>query len=251
MRFLIGMIILGAVLTFASAKKVLLAIKTSDTPAALTCAQLFADGPGDNLHLALEEVIAYGDWYVYASKTGNEDGPYDHVYLPFLPVGGQWHQSVLANLDEEGNLKSDVAPPTDIRIIAKFNDVSDPHKLARLIASTEYRGVVINDIKSLDAEERKLLAQGYPGVDFKKCWIFEVGRKPDGMTTPILSLVGGIALMGGGIFLLRLGKFRPKHKKPPTVPKTTTDHLVAETTVPPAEDALSAPADDNPYAKTD
>ena len=62
------------------------------------------------------------------------------------------------------------------------------------------QGMVVNEIESLDSEEKRILSESYPGIDFDRCTIFEHGRKPKGM--------GMIAAyIGGGGLLALLGLF--------------------------------------------
>ena len=64
------------------------------------------------------------------------------------------------------------------------------------------QGLVVNRIEELGSEEKDLLRQDYPGLDFNKCLILEEGRQPSEFGAVFLMGGGGLALLLGGGWLL-------------------------------------------------
>ena len=246
----ISVIFMGAALAFHGVQEIRLASKASDEPASLTCAELIADGPGDNLHVTLGEFIA-PDAFVFENATGKPGRHYDVVYIPLLPVDGEWHQTLQDAMDEEGNIVGDVPPPRNIRVIAKLKNIRNDEALYRELDRGRAQGMVINDIDSLDSDHKRLLAESYPNIDVDACWILEVGRRPGGY-----GMIG--FFVGVGALLVVLGCVLPvgrSHRSPQTKSPDPPEESEPASEAPPAEadPKTDAPADDdkNPYARSD
>ena len=54
-------------------------------------------------------------------------------------------------------------------------------------------------VDELGSQEKKLLQESYPGVDFDHVWIFEVGRTPPAASTAWALILGGILLAAGAV----------------------------------------------------
>lgn len=59
-------------------------------------------------------------------------------------------------------------------------------------------GLVINQVESLDKEEKNLIRSSFPGADLEHVVIIQAGRKP----TPLIKSLG---MVGGGVLLAVLG----------------------------------------------
>jgi hypothetical protein len=60
-------------------------------------------------------------------------------------------------------------------------------------------GVVVNEISKLTDDEKNLIKQNYPNIDFAKVLILEDGRKPKSAATATAAIVGGIAVLVLGL----------------------------------------------------
>ena len=208
MRFVLAMIIGGGGLVFMGVQEARLASAASAEPQTMTCAELSASGPGDNAHVMLSDFLLCEMAYIYQERNGKMSG----AWIPAVPMGSQYHASLLAMVDDQGNLKegATLPPPTDIRVVVKLPQAKSEADIALAASGETLQGLVINEIDSLGSEERKMLADSYPGVDFNTCWILEAGRKPSGLGA-VAGFIGGggvLALGGVGMLLRRRSSAR-------------------------------------------
>ncbi|HEU5119054.1 MAG TPA: hypothetical protein VFT74_20865, partial [Isosphaeraceae bacterium] len=125
-----------------------------------------------------------GEQIVYQEKS--KGGPWQCVWLPLQPMGFLG-----------------LAPGGPVRILFKTKKASNENELNQIfMGGGPLRGMIVNKVESLGSEEKKHLTQGYPGIDFDKCYIFEHERHPAG-TTQVVGMMGG----GGFLFLIGLAWF--------------------------------------------
>jgi hypothetical protein len=239
-RIKIVMIVCGVLLGIWSVKELLLSAGASEKPQELTCAELIADGPGDNAHIVLKDFVACPTWYIY--KGASENGPYEWVYLPALELGGDWHRKAVDVLEKEGE-NAELPAPDDIRLLLKLNDVHTPTQLERVVEADTLHGLIINSTESLGAEEQKLLRQGYPGIDFSKCYILEVGRRPKSSALTAAATLGSAVLVLGGLGWMVWPTIRNRRVKQAAM---TPPPVQAQ---PDSAAGAPEPEDKNPYAQ--
>lgn len=196
-------IVVGAVMAWLGYQEFKLGAVASATPQTISCAELEASGPGDNAHVVMTEFLLLEQAFVYESR---ENSPrWQKVWIPALPLGGEFHQQLLTLVDSEGNLPpGDLPLPKTIRVIVKSSKVNNEAQLETVAGADTLQGLVINEIESLGSKERKLLTESYPGVDFDAVWILEHQRKPAGKGKTWGLLGGGtlLALVGLGAFFI-------------------------------------------------
>ena len=88
------------------------------------------------------------------------------------------------------------------KVIVKSAHVPSDDALDALRGRTKMQALVVNRIEQLGPEEKNLLGQDYPGLDFNKCLILEEGRLPSDFGKVFLMGAGGAALLLGGGWLL-------------------------------------------------
>jgi hypothetical protein len=201
-RFILALVVLGGTLVFFTVQDMRLRATAKDEPTNVTCAELETNGPGDNAHIVLQEFLLCDFAYVYEETS---PGNWKNVWVPAVPIGGQYHQELLSKVDGEGKLLGDMPMPSNIKVIVKSNAVSNEGELTQLASQETLQGMVVNLISSLGSEETKLLKESYPAVDFDSCYIVEVGRTPAGTGKLMATGLGGLAMMaiGGVMFLAR------------------------------------------------
>jgi hypothetical protein len=203
-RFIIAMVVGGGFLVFMTVQDWRLKSTAKDKPQFITCADLEAKGPGENAHIMLGEFMLCSFAYVYEEKS---PGNWSKVWVPAVPVGGAFHQQLLTQVDDQGNLTGDMKLPTGVKVIVTSKDVDNETELLALGDKQTLQGMVVNLIESLGSEEKKILQENYPSVNFDDCYIVEVDRKPASTGRLLATGFGGLALMaaGGITFLMRRG----------------------------------------------
>ncbi len=198
------MVIGGGVLAFLGWQEWSLASGTEAEPRQISCEELGGQGPGDNPHVEMGDFV-FCDYYV---SEGTNDSDIDRVWVAAVPFGGDYHVRLMEASDEEGNIVGNVPPPTDVRVIVKSSKVSSEYELVALGDQETIKGMVVNEISSLKKDEKDLLRQGYPSIDFDKVQILEHARKPAGFGKVFAMLGGGLALVlvGGVVGFGSLGQ---------------------------------------------
>ena len=111
-----------------------------------------------------------------------------------MPFEGEYHERVVGLLDQ-GVPEEEIPPPDDLRVIVKLTSVKNEYDVSLVGEQETVTGMVINRISSLGTEEKKLLREGYPGIDFDRCWIVHVGRTPMSGAVIFGMLVGAVVLL--------------------------------------------------------
>ncbi len=210
-RIKIALVIGGLMMAFVGVQEWRLTQVAKAEPQAISCADLSAKGPGDNAHVKLTDFLMCEQSFVYEGKKNNPK--WNNIWVPAVPVGGEYHRKVMEQVTPEGKLKGPPPIPTDIKVIVKSGKVPSEAELTQLAAQPTLDGLVTNNVETLGSKERKILEDSYPGTDFSKCWIIDHERKPAGM--------GQVAgLSGGGVLLtlLGLGWFLAGRRAPAAAP---------------------------------
>ncbi|MDP7740886.1 MAG: hypothetical protein QGF67_05565 [Lentisphaeria bacterium] len=201
---IILLIVAGGVLLFMGLREFRMMQAAAPEPQTISCAELEKNGPGANSHVIMEDFILLEQAFVYEAAPGSNI--WTKLYIPAVPIGGAYHLQILSMRDENGRLPENTPMPGDIGIIVKSEHISGKDELTTLAAADALQGLVINKIKSLGSEEKRLLEESYPGVDFEACWIIEDKRRPPGMGKVAALGGGGIALLFAGLGALFLGR---------------------------------------------
>lgn len=192
MRIRIGIIIGALVLGWWGFKEYRLASGAKAAPQVMSCEVLGASGPGKNAHVTMNDFYMVDHFFVYAEKKRR----WEAVWVPVVPLNGTYYQELVALVEKEGD-QVELPAPKDFKIIAKFTTVQSEHDLIREGDKDSLTGMVINEIDSLGSDEKRLLAQNYPGVDVERCWILEVGRKPKSMMLTLGAMLLALAAIAG------------------------------------------------------
>jgi hypothetical protein len=181
-----ALLVAGGVLIFVGVQEYQLSKVAKAEPQTITCAQLVAHGPGDNAHLRLTE-FEFTDNYVYQEQKRSTD--WKASYVPAVPP----------------RVKDDPGVRT-IKVLVKSTAARNEDQLYAL-GQAPIDGVVINTVSSLGRDEKRLLKESYPGVDFDACWIIHADKKP-ASRGKLMGLLGGgtgLAVLSAAL-LLAAGK---------------------------------------------
>jgi hypothetical protein len=181
-RLGIFLAIIGGVLGFLGFQEWRLSAGAKDKPQEISLKDLIAKGPGDNAHIVLKDFLLCENFIVESKKNSNT---WSKAWNPIVPREGA---------PDKINLK-----PSSFGAILMCPAARNQGDLDRIAQNATLKGMVINEIQSLGAEEKKVLKQSYPNTDFDKCWIIEPDRQPAGMGKLVAFLGGGALLLVGGV----------------------------------------------------
>ncbi|QGJ69294.1 Hypothetical protein PBC10988_9670 [Planctomycetales bacterium 10988] len=185
-------------------------------PVPVPLSNIEQNGPPKETYLQFEQHLALFTGAVYAGEKSRFDFSkddsrlkLDYVYYPVISTEHPFLLELDELLEEYGSWDQipDHALPRQIEPIAV------------LVRSYEYKrvreipdGIVLQDSlvgviesrKSLDSEEKKLLSEGFPGIDFDQCLIFTLRDKPP-------PIAFGVLMFGTGIIFLLIGSILMAH----------------------------------------
>lgn len=168
-------------------------------PQHLSLAELAADGYGDNAHVVVSDFF-FGWNHVI---TYGRRGLVEAIYVPAVPLYGDYHERAMALIDAAGDGPVDVdalAPPQQIDVIVKLTDAHDADDVNEVGMLDDLPGVVINEIEELSSDQQEVLREVYPGLDFSECLILEYDRPASTAMQATLFMVGGaIVLLIGAL----------------------------------------------------
>jgi hypothetical protein len=189
---------LGLGLAIWGGEEALLASGASDTPQDITCADLAANGPGNNAHVRVTDFKSMSN-FIYR-KSAN--GDWDTVWLPIIPPNAVVVPKGKRLIHSESKAVSkDIVDSSVIHVLIKTHTVHSQGDVESAMNRDSVEGLVINKIEHLNEKERELLRNAYPLMDVDTVCIVEEGRQPNG-GTGMLGLIGGIALILGGLVLI-------------------------------------------------
>jgi hypothetical protein len=190
-RIQLALIIVGGVLIYFGIQEMRLAGTAKSVPQTITCAELAAQGPGDNAHVILTD-FEIGQNLVYQT-SGRNNSAWQVAYLPAMP------KARASSLSREI-----VKPDANPAVIIKSRKISGEKDILAL--GDKVQGLVINKIASLGQKEKDLLAEHYSRGSVENCWIIEHDRRPAGGLTIFGFLAGGLALAALGLVWFLSGR---------------------------------------------
>lgn len=210
MRFKLFVALIGAVIVFKGWQEWKLAAIAKPTPASMTLAELSENGPGDNAHLVVGDFFLCSWDYVYSSYRGR----WDEAWVPAVPLGGVLHQQILNGLDENGNWPEDqkMPVPEHVDVVFRLTSARNENDVDRIAMEDTLQGLVVSEIEDLDLEEKNLLQESYPGIDFEAVQIFEPGRRPKGVAA-VYGMLGGGGVLGLGALAMLVPWRRGKRRE--------------------------------------
>jgi hypothetical protein len=129
------------------------------------------------------------------------------VYYPIISESHPFFiqlGSLTAEYGDIDNIPDNLWPDIDnFSVLVKtvdFNTVGDIPDT--WIYEDEIQGVVINQIESLDSDEKKLLWESFPTADLNNVLILDKGREPSLTFLPHLMIIGGVVLIFLGIGII-------------------------------------------------
>ncbi len=194
----------GAGIVLWGANELRLRGAASDTPTRMTCQELGDKGATDNAHVLLTDFVLSSDLVYEHKRKASSRAKWTKVWVPAVPSDSAY---AMALREPDADLAT-IPVPRPVKVIVVSSDTENEADLTALGARSELQGMVTNLIRSLGAEEKKLLEESYG--DVSKAQIFEVGRTP---TSPLLAVLAIVAGAGVALAVL-LSFFRKKRPAP-------------------------------------
>jgi len=204
MRFKLVILGLGVFLCYRGYEEMKLKGIAAPEAQEITCAELIANGPGENAHVIISDFMLLQQAYVYEGSENNMD----KVWIPAVALGGEFHQefsNYLSERDGEDINPDDLPKPKSIGLMVISSRMKTDDQMTAVADADTIRGLVINEIEKLSGEELEILKSSYPGIDFSTVYILEHGREPSGSGKMLGFLGGGalLSLLGLGLFLIK------------------------------------------------
>jgi hypothetical protein len=173
-------------------------------PQTISCEALGRTGPGDNAHVVLTDFVLCQSAFVYEERGGR----WTVAWVPAVPRGTPLNAG---------------QPPPDFRVLVKIPSARSMSDIVQVAQAPTLEGIVVNSIERLGDGERATLQRSYPRVDFERCQIFELDRRPAGWLRVIGSLAGGALLILYMLWTLLAGQGTVRHgpvpqPQPPRAP---------------------------------
>jgi len=210
-RFILAMMCGGAFLAYTGWQEFELSKGASEVPAEVTLAQLEAGEVPENPHLRIGEHWAMYQELVYSYTTrdtskdaqpGNKQKR-DYTDYPSVSPQNQFFEDVALLEKLYGSvddIPDDKFPQhVDFTVLVRSKQYKRMDLLPEPAWTLEagVAGMVVNEVRSLREDEKRLVAEGFPKVNISKLMILEAGRKPS-------SAAKSYAMMGGGAFITLL-----------------------------------------------
>lgn len=197
-RLLLGAIIGGGILSWTGYKQMTLASKVETEPNPITLDDLIDNG-SKNAHVQLSDFYGPGS-FVYEGR-GSGSG-YAKVWIPVVGSSSAYMKDIEGQLLASGGNVASVQEPEvsgrDIQVIIVSSKCFDDGAVDALMMQDTMRGVITNDIESLDSDTRKYLREGFPGIDLNSVILVEANRDLPTTGGALGMLAGGLGLSGVG-----------------------------------------------------
>jgi hypothetical protein len=215
MLFRLILIVGGAIAAFYGHSEYRLQEKASADPVQTDLAELEMGHPLPNIHVELGAHWKLLDEIIYAYEVKKDQDPESpdvrvrYAYYPLISDGHP-HSQAYDRLFEKYGLEASV-PESEYPVLQEFAVVvrTEEYKTVGAIPSDGFWepgeqlvGLVVNDVRKFDAEERALLQTSYPKLSLDRLLIVEEGRKPESLANCLLWMAGGIALVALGVGLM-------------------------------------------------
>ncbi len=163
---------------------------TSETPTDVKVEDLEAGQRPNQNHVRLGKHVRLYPMTVYVISRRDEKSPDPVIRECFFPVVSTKKGFVPAAGADK------VTVPKDFVVLACTRQFDHLNQIPKdMVVTNELKGMVVNSIKSLNADEAKLIKEAFPNIDPNQLLIVDVDRKP---SSPAFWL----AISGVGLILV-------------------------------------------------
>ena len=219
-RVKLAAIVLGGVLAFMGFEEFRVSRGASTEPESMDLKGVESGQDVANPHVRIgrHSAVYGGAVYEYEgieSSNGGEPFPGSKVNYAFYPIISSKHPFNVHwdALAEKYGSYDDVPETEDFPELTTFSVIVKTKRFKTvesipegIVDENELTGLVINRIDGLDNEDKSLLRQSFPAVDFDELLILEDGRKPSSAWMWMSMLGGGLLVALTGVVLLFAGR---------------------------------------------
>lgn len=217
LRFGLIIAALGGFLGYQGYKEFTLLQKANEEPSEVALVDIEADGELENYHVKIGTHWGVVDELIYQYPENNES-KVDVAYYPIISEEHPYNQAIDVFLAKFENTPAEQIPDDAyFKVLVKtkaFKSTSDFPD--HWIQGTEIQGLMINAVEPLGSEERNLLRQAFPAVNFDEILILEQDREPSSPLVAFGMLGGGVVVVLLGLGLI-FGKFFGSSSEPQTL----------------------------------
>jgi hypothetical protein len=203
--------IFGAVATWGGWSERKLGANSTPAPISVDLAKLeTGERPGNN-HLKIGRHYAYYRDMVYSYQQTKgvpetASTPVNHAYYAIISPEHPDAKELDEVIKEHGKLKDvpdEKLPKMNHFVMLvktkRFKTEGDVEKQPSVVVLDGVQGLVINEVEPLKDDEKELIHQRYPSLDFNKVLILEENRKPMDPGLALTILLAGIGMLFFGI----------------------------------------------------
>jgi hypothetical protein len=202
-KLMLVAMMVGVVLVVMGVQETMLSSLAKSQPQEISCSNLAASGPGGNVHVLMSKFVFYDDAAIIV--TARRSKRWKHVWIPAVPLDGPWARDVQAKI--AAGKHADIQPPREKVVLVKA-EVRSEDALEEFLDSDSVTGMIINEIETIDARERREIEEGMPGMSLKSAYMLEAGRAPAG-SGKLIGFFGG----GAGLFAAPLIMFGVRRQR--------------------------------------
>ncbi|QDU90770.1 hypothetical protein Pla175_41830 [Pirellulimonas nuda] len=207
----------GAVLAYFGIQELRVGMSSTPEPVGVDLAEVESGAIIDNNHWLLSEHVAVfgAAIYEYEKWTGNGGKELDErtkctwCYYPVMSYDHEYVRTISALEAEYGSLDKltdQELPALDgFKVLVRtkeFKTVGDIP--SGLEGRNSVQGLVVSRIEGLGSDEKKLMSEGFPGLDLDDLLLLEAGRRPTSVAASSGMIAGGVALLvAGAVWMLR------------------------------------------------
>jgi hypothetical protein len=181
--FLILFIPVGGIgLIFVSCTDRMPLHQSSPIPQSISCSKLLAEGPGENLHIALTDFKL--DTNRRMSDSLFEEFSGNKVWVAIEPAGNTPQAGV-------------------IRLLLEKPIINSSTGLAELQQGGRIEGMLYRGTSSVNLREALRLHRRFPNTDWEACWLLRYGEQPPSAPVTYALITLGVLMILAGVPIWR------------------------------------------------
>jgi hypothetical protein len=211
-RIKLAMVIGGGILAFIGGQEFLMSWGGGSEPLAVELADLESGKAPERNYVAIGEHMAVYGGAVYSYSQSKYDssapGPSTKITECFYPIISYSHPFMkgLAELEEKYGSLDDAPDDAEFPELNSFSVIVKAKHFDTIGAipdgielESSLEGLIINQVESLDSEEKDLIRSSFPQANLDEVVIIQAGRKPASLLKSLGMIVGGVVLALAGV----------------------------------------------------